>query len=782
MVRFVKNAKVETITSQGGMMEVLPSFGEWLRDRRKRVGLTQGELAARVGCSVSAIRKIESGLRRPSRQIAELVARSLEVPDDWRDVFVKVARGERRLDSFFLNAVTLETEREFHESRAKPFASLPIPATPLIGRSPELSQLIRLLRTPECRLITIVGPGGIGKTRFAIEAAQIAQSDFYDGAVFVSLASVSSPRLISSAIGQAFGMIFQGAGRSEDRLIVELKDRELLLILDNMEHLLEGADIVSTILERTKRIKVLVTSHARLNLQGEWSFEISGLPVPPPEQTEGIGDYSSVRLFVESARRSDRDFWLEPQDEKWVSQICQLTEGSPLAIELAASWIRLLNCKEIAHEIAQSLDFLSSESAGLPKRHRSIRAVFDYSWQLLTPDEQVTLSRLSVFQGGFLREAAGHVASARLETLSRLVDHSLLKRTVLRRYEIHDILRGYTLEKLKQNSDDFLDTRTRHSRFYSAWLASLEDDIRGERQIGALRLIAEEIDNIRLAWNWAISHSMYPEIRQAIASMSWFYEMRGWYQEGAETFQQAVDLFCVGRPGGCQSEDEAAETEHTLTHGRLRAQMAHFLMCSGQYRRALEEYEKAHDLLEAIPDNIGLADVNRGIARVHYKTGDFQSAVEACLKSLEIGKRVDYDWNSKVCHTLAGIIHFAAEELDSAQKHLEMSLDCSVTDLRSTALAKAYLGRIAAKREKFNDAVEKLEASWGYGQKCEDPTVVGLIQEFIGTTALEEGRVEEARSWLHRSRVSYTIAHDQKALATVDRLLEAALQPAPANE
>ena len=440
-------------------------FGLWLRRRRKALDLTQNALAQQVGCSLATIQKIESDARRPSRQIAELLARALEIPQADRETFLKVARRQRRVDR--LPPPALSAAPLPGQTRPARRSNLPAAPTPLVGRESELAALTQLLDNPQCRLLTLVGPGGIGKTRLAIEAAAARREVFVDGVVLASLAAVNSPTFMLPALASALGFSFYGSTNPRNQLLNHLSEKQMLLVLDNLEQLLEGVELVADILRRAPGLKLLATSRERLNLLGEWVVEVQGLAVPPAGQAKGVEECSAVALFVQSARRAKAGFALRAGDEPAVAHICRLVEGMPLAIELAASWVRMLSCQEIAREIEHNLDFLVASTRDLPERHRSLWAVFDHSWKLLSGEEQRELSQLSVFRGGFTRQAAEAVAGASLAALSSLVTKSLVRRASalddLTYYDLHELVRQYAHVQLRGAGDiDRLSQRFAH--------------------------------------------------------------------------------------------------------------------------------------------------------------------------------------------------------------------------------------------------------------------------------------------------------------------------------
>ena len=412
---------------------------------------------------------------------------------------------------------------------------LPTYPTPFVGRTGEIGELAQLLGDPNCRLLTIVGPGGMGKTRLALEVARAVQAHYADGIAFVSLQSVADSDGIPSVIADALRVQLDQQQPADQQIFRYLAVRDMLLILDNFEHLVTaGAAFISQLLQMTRQPKVLVTSREPLKLQSEWIRQVEGMPFPGTDAITDLETYGAVQLFVERARRLRRDFLLEREAQD-VIHICQLLGGMPLGIELAAAWLRHLSCAQIATEIQHNLDFLATQAHDMPDRHRSIRAVFDHSWTLLTPQEQTVFRKLAVFHGGFTIEAATVVADASLSTLTSLVDKSLLMMTEAGRYALHELLRQYSAEKLNE-TEDTEQLADAHSAYFAGFMADRAIDIKGRRQLAGLNAIEADLDNLRVAWLWAVDHHHYNRIEQMMEGFFWFRNYRGRYDD---VFQQA---------------------------------------------------------------------------------------------------------------------------------------------------------------------------------------------------------------------------------------------------
>jgi predicted ATPase len=416
--------------------------------------------------------------------------------------------------------------------------NLPSQPTPFIGREDELAEITKLLATPACRLLTLTGPGGIGKTHLAVEAARIVSNSSLDvsgrdrGEVyFISLQPLTSTDFIVPTIAEGVHFQFYPGGEPKQQLLDYLRAKSLLLVMDNFEHLLDGVGIVSEILAYAADVKVLATSRERLNLMEEWVLDIGGLSYPASDNETDVEGYSAVELFLQHAGRMKVSLALDARQKPAVTRICRLVGGMPLGIELASAWVRALSCEEIATEIERSLDILATSARNIEPRHRNMRAALEHSWNLLTDEERDVFKKLSVFRGGFRKEAALAVAGASLPTLSALVDKSLLRVNANGRYDIHELLRQYGEEQVTMSGDTNT-TRDAHSAYYMGYLAQREHDLKGRRQLAALNEIEADFENIRVAWRWALSRKHYHLLDLALETLFHFCEMQARFQDG----------------------------------------------------------------------------------------------------------------------------------------------------------------------------------------------------------------------------------------------------------
>ncbi|MEP7293997.1 MAG: AAA family ATPase, partial [Chloroflexota bacterium] len=389
-----------------------------------------------------------------------------------------------------------------------------------------------LLSDPACRLLTLVGPGGIGKTRLALEAAR--QLPLPENTHFVALQPLASAEFIVSAIADSVGFQFYSGSDPKQQLLDYLREKSRLLLLDNFEHLLDGATLLSEILTNAPGIRILVTSRERLNLVEEWVLEVGGLAYPISANDSQAGRYSAVELFALRAQRVNVGFVLNEAQRPAVVRICRLVGGMPLGIELAASWTRALSCEAIADEIERSLDILETPARNVEPRHRTMRAAFAPTWNRLSDEERAVFMKLSVFRGGCTREAAEQVAGASLRILSTLVDQSLLRVDANGRYDLHELLRQYAAEKLL-DSGELETTMQAHLDYFLKFAEQVEAHNFGREQIFWYDRVEVELDNLRVALSWSLETET--GLRLATA-LGWFWNRRDHWTEGREWLEK----------------------------------------------------------------------------------------------------------------------------------------------------------------------------------------------------------------------------------------------------
>ena len=673
------------------------TFGEWLNYRRKVLDLTQAELAERASCSVFTLRKIEAGLRRPSKQLAGLLAKQLEIPPEDQTTFIRVARGELNIERLGSAASIRSTAQSTASIPSLVRIKLPFQPTRLIGREAELAELGTLLAEPQCRLLTLTGPGGIGKTRLAIELASHQQTLFPGGVYYVPLDSLNSPKFIVPAIAEALGFSFSGASDPKEQLInhLALRARQaLLLVLDNLEHLLfspagpDGKDettlLLTELLQRLPNLKILVTSRERSNLQGEWVFTLHGLPVPLSDQVDSLEDYSAAALFLQRARQLEVGFEVRPEERPALARVCQLVEGMPLAIELAAVWVGMLSMEEIAQEIASNLDFLTTPMRNVPERHRTLKAVFAHSWKLLSDEERHVLCHLAVFRGGFHRQAAEQVAGASLTVLMSLLSKSLLIRQENGRYDLHALIRQSALGKLR-DSGCFEEASRQHLAYFVSMALEAQQGLRSARLAEWLNRIEQEHNNIRAALEWAFDPSAQSERVEEglclLTSIDRFWAARGHILEGITWVEQGLRA-C---PTLCLSRAQALRFAGWLyNHGEDSQTAIAFLEESLSIARQLNDETWQANALDTLGD-------------IGWRFGDFEKASAYYAESLELFRRGGDARKIGLSLASSGRLHVDYGYYQEAEVLLTEGLSLLewVSDLRGCGWCLNALGRMA---------------------------------------------------------------------------------------
>jgi predicted ATPase/DNA-binding XRE family transcriptional regulator len=725
-------------------------FRAWLRRRRQERGLTQEELGELVGYAGQTITKIEGGQRRPSPQLALRLAEALQLAPEEHPAWMAAAIADVAPEAPPQEAAAPEAAAPEARPLRQPMPSLGLPAylTPFVGREREQAELADLLARRDCRLITVLGPGGVGKTRLAIEAGRSVQG-FPDGVAFVSLASAAAPALIVPAIAEGLGFTFSGTGDLLTQLVAHLRDWRALLILDNLEHLLDpgGASLglLERLLAQAPQVAMLATSRERLRLAGEWVLELEGLPVPAARSRKQLQAAPALKLFAQHAERVDRAFRLAPENEATVATICRLVDGLPLGIELAAAWLRLLSLDEIAQELGRGLDTAHLSPGTLPARHHSLRAVVEHSWQLLNAEERGALRRLAVFQGGFTREAAARVAGAGLPMLASLADKSLLRRGASGRYDLHEIIRQYADERLQEHQDELAATRGRHAAYCLQLVGEREQRIKGPEQAAATAEITAEIDNIRAAWPWAATHCQLDELERAGETLHWFYEFRSWLQEGTELFAQAVErLRAAGAANG-------GEGRRTL--GRMLAHYGYLATRVGALAQADAALAESLALLRDGRDPLGLSRTLLNQGQLAYWTGDYSKARAALDESLDLTAATGDIHIRAMCQTIASHVALAVGSPAESEQHFRAALASwrAVGNPRGTVWCVTSCTETLLALGKHGEAEQLLRESLTMSYASGDSGGTAMTLHNLGRVALHHGDADAAIYFLREA-------------------------------
>ncbi len=627
------------------------------------------------------------------------------------------------------------------ESRAAP-SNLPQPPTPFVGRRAELAELSQLLGEPQCRLLTLVGPGGIGKTRLAIECAAAQRDHFPGGVYFVPLSSLTSPQFVVPAIADAIGFAFSGPADSRAQLLNYMHDKHLLLVLDNFEHLVEAGALLVDLLQKAPLVKLLVTSRERLNLQIEWLYDLHGLSVTGSQVAEA-DDSGAVELFVQRARRFIPGMTLKPEGRQAVTRICQLVEGLPLAIELAATWVSTLCYAEIAAEIERNLDFLASGARDVPERHQSLRATFDHSWKLLSADERRLLCDLGVFQGGFQRDAAEQIAGATLPLLAALVSKSLVRRTESGRYDLHEVIRQYALAHLADDPEREAATRSRHSEYYLTYLRRRERALKSAALAETMRALTDEMDNLRAAWTWVLKQEDWASLASALPSIGRVFELASWLGEGIDQLESIAQALRAGPKGA----DQQKALGLTLT------QQALLLFRWGKFDRALCTFEASLDLLRPFDDpGLLIHPLTYSFVIMHLN-GDIDGARTRLQEQLACARAVGDDWFIAWALFNQGYLDSLQGRYEEGYQHMTDGLAMwrTLGDPQVIALGLNFINPTLVHLQRYAEAESNMRESLELCTAVGNRWGMGTAYRFWGLAALKQGELDKAESLIQKS-------------------------------
>ncbi|MCB8946286.1 MAG: tetratricopeptide repeat protein [Ardenticatenaceae bacterium] len=628
---------------------------------------------------------------------------------------------------------------------------LPHTHTVFIGRERELEDMAAVLALPETRLLTVVGPGGMGKTRLTLALVErlLADEAFIEDVYFVPLEgvaadeSVSVADQISLAIARTMDLsLTTGEHSPSHHLLTVLQPKRLLLVLDNFEHLLAGAEWVALLLKEAPEVQVVVTSRERLSLYGERVLTLRGLALPERDVGETAVHADALQLFIHAAQRVRHDFQSLPEERPTLVQLCRFLNGMPLAIELAASWVDTLSVADILAELQQDLDMLATDMRDVAARQRSIRQVFAYAWQRLSVVEQQVLAALSVFRGGFTRVAAQQVAlvhtrsAMAVRLLADLVQKSLLHFDRTRnRYEMHSLLRQFLGEKLAQDGVVETAVYQRHSAFFCEFLQERRAAFISPQQQTVLRETEADIENIRIAWQWALVRRDVAGLGAAFAGLFHFYDIRSWFREGERVFREtAVAL------------DPPQNVTERILLAQLRARQGWFAFHLGQHQHSFNllqnslvelEYERAND--ESIFNYNYLGAVLR-------HQGKYERANFYVLKALEMAQAIEDRYQASISFNILGQTVSQQGDYALAQYYCRegLHLKREMGDQRGVTYSLAYLGRIAKELGEFEEAEQLFNECVAISGTLGDQRGVALGLQNLGNVMLADGRSTEA--------------------------------------
>ena len=632
-----------------------------------------------------------------------------------------------------------------------PRHNMPSTITPCLGRETELAQLLTLFSKANTRLVTLVGPGGIGKTRLSLEFGHqliLPKVHPADSVFFVPLTAVENTTHLATTIATSLKIPLSGSEPTERSVFNYLYNKHLLLILDNLEHLPDAPDFVTQLLQQTHQLQLLATSRSRLNIPGEQVMELQGLAFPekkapssPPSQT-----FAAMNLFALAAHQVNIGFKLTPENSSIIAQICQLVNGLPLGIELAAAWTRILSPIEIKAGIEQDLDFLAHSQRRPLQRHMSLRAVFSYSWSLLTEQAQQTLLRLAIFRGGFNRQAASQVANAPLTILANLLDHSWLQRTASPhgRFEILDILRRFIADKLAKRQQVEYDTQRKHATYFASFLQTKTTELQGGDQKQALADIGIEIENIRIAWVWAVQNSHWEIIGMALEGLFHFYDTQSWFREGKRQFEYALSTL----------PPPTDELGH-ITHAKLLARLGWFTFHHGQIdqslmllTQSLNQFKQQQDHKSHIFNLNYLGAIKRHQGEQTQNPAYYREARQYLDEGLQLAQQVGDHLNASIALNILGQISSLEGDYVNAKALCEqgLALKRQIGDQWGMTFSLTYLGRVAQALGNHQEAHTLLRESMEISREFDDRRGVAFALYNLGDVAQALNQKAEAQA------------------------------------
>lgn len=764
-------------------------FGQWLKHRRKDLDLTQDGLAERAGCSPETIRKIEAGERRPSRQVAELLAEALEITPEQTPEFVRFARSESHAGGVgeqvvFTPAATGSTstggsaEERSPTTQATPRATptnLTVPLTPLIGRERELAVIHDLMLVEGARLLTLTGPPGIGKTRLALDVAAGMLDRFPDGVFFVPLAPVSEPDLVIPAILETLGKPVTGAQPLLAELAEHLRNKSMLLLLDNFEQVVGAASPVVNLTAQHPHLKIMVTSREALNVRGEYQFDVTTLALPadgPSSEFEVLGRYPAVTLFLERARAVKADFMLTEENAPAVVEICRRLDGLPLAIELVAARSKLLPPQELLQRLVGSngrgqlsLRLLAAGAQDLPARHQTLQAAIDWSYDLLDRGEQTLFARMGVFVGGCTLAGAEAVCAADgelpmdlLDGVSSLVDKSLLTRRDEAeneaRFGMLETVREYALEQLAEQKEAG-SLRRWHAAYFTRLAEEAEPHLTEADQKVWLARLEKEHDNIRAALRYCLYSEDFQTAARLGGALFRFWWMRGHWSEGRRWMGEVL----------ARGEENGSLQGSLLAIVLLRA--GSLALAQADYTPALELLERCLQLSRQIGDKVNVSRALGSLSSIMTDRGDYTRAREYIEEGLVVDTELGNKNNIAISLGSLGTIAYSTGEYREAEEYLHRSLALhrETGDEFSIALTLLNLGVVADAQGNKQEMKAFFKEGLELSQKLDARRTISVLLNNLGTAASDEGDYAEAERYYRESLAESRELGDKRMVA-----------------
>ena len=629
------------------------------------------------------------------------------------------------------------------------------PSHPLFGRNEEVQQLEGVLLDPNCRLITINGQGGMGKTHLARHISARNEILFLYGVVFLELNTVYNEEQLIRALCDALGLTPTQNDEPFKQIITYLQSQELLIVLDNFEHLLGSINILETLLESAPHITLLLTSREKLNLKQEYALELTGLPIP---ERGSVLEADAAQLFTARARQIQASFNIE--NEQVFIDLCQYVNGMPLALEMAAGWVDMLTLKDINHEIQQNIDMLSSSLHNIPQRHRSIRNLFTQTWEYFSKREQDHLFTLTVFQGGFSLQAAQSVAKISAFVLRTFVNKAWLHTAGDKRFVFHELIRQYLDEQLEESAFDMESVLVTHANYYADYFQRFNDDLYNNPYvIGALNAMNLEMENIGKSWQWAIRHHSLEHIDKILESFAALYLQKSQYEALILLLEQTSPFF----------EDNRA----SLLLARIYNQLGRAYYYNGQREQSRSVFGKSLQIAQYFEDDLQIAHALHGLAACNMVT-DW----DECERLLHESVTAYEDASNPVQvalarNTLAATYNFWGRKDEAIPLYQNAyAVLKAVNDSRFTTPLRA-LGEVAFENADFEQAREQFQIALKVLEQLGNQSGISIILLKLGDLELKLENYDKARSYYEQSLV--VSRHFGKSMMAVDCLGRVAL-------